>query len=360
MPGNSFGQAFRVTTYGESHGPGIGVVIDGCPPEIMLDMSALRRDLARRRPGRAHEVSQRCEQDEPDILSGIFNGRTTGAPLTIHIPNRDAKPSDYDHLREVFRPGHADYTYLAKYGIRDHRGSGRASARETAARVAAGAVAKQILSELCGTSVRSCLLQMGDRKLALKSWEAVEQNPFFCPDPDAVEDLSKMIRTLRRAGDSCGALLHVQACGVPAGLGEPVFDRLDADLAKALMSINAVKCVEIGDGLEVVAQRGSQHGDEMTALGKFASNHAGGILGGISTGQDIVARLALKPTSSIPTERRTVDLSGAPTKVATKGRHDPCVGLRAAPIAEAMTALVLADHLLRQRGLTGKTGERTT
>ena len=354
MPGNSFGQALRITTFGESHGAGIGVIIDGVPPLMKFDLNLLRRDLERRRPGQNKAVSQRQEPDRPRILSGLFEGLTTGTPLAIHIANRDAKSKDYEELRQVFRPGHADYSYLAKYGIRDHRGSGRASARETVARVAAGAVAKQILRDLCGAEVRGCLRQMGTRKFALRSWAAVDNNPFFCPDPKAVEALEAMIVELRRQGDSCGALVQVEAINVPAGLGEPVFDKLDAALAGALMSINAVKNVAIGDGLAVVAQRGSYHGDEMTGPGKFASNHAGGILGGISTGQSIVARLAFKPTSSITTPKRTVTTTGEQTKVVTKGRHDPCVGLRAVPIAEAMMALVLADHLLRQRGQTGR------
>lgn len=353
MAGSSIGEALRVTTFGESHGPAIGVIIDGCPAQLKFDDKLLVTDLQRRRPGRTKAVTQRKEEDVPEVLSGIFEGLTTGAPITIVIANQDARSKDYSKLRDVFRPGHADYTYLKKYGLRDHRGSGRASARETAARVAAGAVAKMVLSQLAKVRIRGCLRACGTLQFAKSNWAEANRNPYFCPDPAGPALIEKHIAKLRKAGDSCGALLEVEALNVPAGLGEPVFDRLDADIAKGLMSINAVKAVEIGDGLDVVEQAGSEHGDEMTGLGKFSSNHAGGILGGISTGQTVRARLALKPTSSITTPRNSVNKRGKPVKVATTGRHDPCVGLRATPIAEAMLAIVLADHLLRQRGQAG-------
>ena len=353
MAGNTIGQALRVTTYGESHGPAIGVVIDGCPPQLEFDEAALLVDMQRRRPGSSKSVTQRKEDDRPEIISGVYEGHTTGTPINMLIRNTDTKPKDYDAIKDLFRPGHADYTYWKKYGIRDHRGSGRASARETAARVAAGAIAKMILKQSCGASVRSCLVQVGELKFDDRDWDAAASNPYFCPEPNALVQLENYVAQLRKEGDSCGAVILIEGHGVPVGLGEPVFDRLDADLAKALMSINAVKAVEIGDGMAVAGQRGTEHGDEMTGLGEFASNHAGGILGGISTGQPIVARMALKPTSSITTPRRSVDKQGQPVKVVTTGRHDPCVGLRAPPIAEAMMALVLADHLLRHRGQVG-------
>lgn len=354
MAGNSFGQLLRITTFGESHGPALGVVVDGCPPGLQLDEELLRRDLQRRRPGADPAVSQRQETDEAEILSGVFEGKTTGTPLMLLIRNRDAKPGDYAAIKDKFRPGHADYTYWKKYGLRDHRGSGRASARETAARVAGGAIAKLILRELAGTSIRSCITRIGEMEFELDDLDNAEQHGYFCPEPGRRQDIEDYIAALRKDGNSCGAVVHVEARGVPAGLGEPVFDRLDADIAKALMSINAVKAVEIGAGLGAATQRGTEHSDEMTAVGEFRSNNAGGVLGGISTGQDIIARMALKPTSSITTPRDSVNLKGEPVKVATKGRHDPCVGLRAPPIAEAMLALVLADHLLRQRGQTGR------
>ncbi len=356
MPGNSIGQALTVTTFGESHGPAIGAVIDGCPPGLDFDLELVKADLARRRPGSGKAVTQRKEADEPEILSGVFEGQTTGTPIGILIGNSDARPKDYEAIRQVFRPGHADYTYWQKYGIRDHRGSGRASARETACRVAAGAVAKMILRALCGAKVRACLIQMGDIQLRIDDWEEVGRNPFFAAEAGCSERLHAEIDKLRSERDSCGAMIRAEACGVPPGLGEPVFGRLDADLAHALMSINAAKSVEIGSGSAAAGQRGSEHSDEMTAMGTFASNNAGGVLGGISTGQDIVARVAFKPTSSIAQARRSVDVEGQPAEVATKGRHDPCVGLRAVPIVEAMVALVLADHLLRHRAQTGLLG----
>lgn len=353
MAGSSTGQAFRVTTFGESHGPAIGVVADGCPPRIPFDEKALARDMARRRPGSSKAVTQRKEDDVPEVVSGVFEGMTTGTPVMMLIRNRDAKPKDYDEIKDRFRPGHADYSYWMKYGIRDHRGSGRASARETAARVAAGAVAKMVLRELAGAEVRGCVVRVGELSFEPGEWDAADGNPYFLPEPGRVGELEDYVAALRKDGDSCGSVVHVECAGLPAGLGEPVFDRLDAEIAKALMSINGVKGVEIGDGMSVATQRGTEHGDEMTALGEFSSNRAGGILGGISTGQPIVARMALKPTSSITTPRKSVDKEGNPVEVVTKGRHDPCIGLRATPIAEAMLAIVLADHLLRHRGQVG-------
>ncbi|MBF2734807.1 MAG: chorismate synthase [Betaproteobacteria bacterium AqS2] len=354
MAGNSFGQLFRITTFGESHGPALGVVIDGCPPGIVLDEELIRRDLRRRRPGASQAVSQRKETDDAEILAGTFEGRTTGTPLMMLIRNNDAKPGDYAEIKDRFRPGHADYSYWKKYGIRDHRGSGRASARETAARVAAGAVARMVLREIAGAEVFGCVASIGELAFALDDVAAAGDDPYFCPQAGQRDAIEAHIAALRKDGDSCGAVVHVEARGVPAGLGEPVFDRLDADIAKALMSINAVKAVEVGAGTAAAAARGSAHGDEMTGLGEFRSNNAGGVLGGISTGQDVVARMTLKPTSSITTPKDSVDVEGKPVKVATKGRHDPCVGLRAPPIAEAMLALTLADHLLRHRGQTGR------
>lgn len=353
MAGSSIGSAFTVTTFGESHGPAIGVIIDGCPAGIKFDTKLVTTELQRRRPGQTKAVTQRKEADIPEVLAGVFENTTTGTPIMILIKNQDARSKDYAKLKEVFRPGHADYTYLKKYGIRDHRGSGRASARETAARVAAGAVAKMVLTALAKIKVRGCLRACGELRFQKTNWAVASKNPYACPDPAGVARIEAHIAQLRKAGDSCGALLEVEATNVPAGLGEPVFDRLDADIAKALMSINAVKAVEIGDGLAVVEQTGSYHGDAMTGLGKFATNHAGGIVGGISTGQTVRARLALKPTSSITTPRDSVTVRGKQIKVATTGRHDPCVGLRATPIAEAMLAITLADHLLRQRGQNG-------
>ena len=352
MPGNSFGDLFRVTTFGESHGVAIGCIIDGCPPRLPLGEGLIQRDLNRRRPGSSKHVTQRRESDRVKIVSGVFEGRTTGTPIMLHIANEDAKSKDYDNLRAVYRPGHADFTYDKKYGIRDHRGGGRSSARETAARVAAGAVARQLLHEKAGICVRGCLRQMDDIDIPLEYWGEVDDNPFFAATASATQRLAARIEQLRRDGDSCGAVVQVVADGVPAGLGEPVFDRLDADIAKAMMSINAVKGVEIGDGFAAAARRGSDNNDEIGG-GGFLSNHAGGILGGISNGEQIVVRLAVKPTSSIRRPQQTVDGDGREKTVSTTGRHDPCVGIRAVPIAEAMLALVLADHWLRQRGQCG-------
>ncbi len=348
MSGNTIGTLFRVTSYGESHGPAVGCVVDGCPPGLALEAADLERDLERRRPGRSRHTTQRREPDTVRILSGVFEGHTTGTPIHLEIANRDARSRDYERLREVFRPGHADYTYQVKYGRRDHRGGGRASARETAARVAAGAIAKKYLGERLGVRVRGYLAQLGPLAPREFHWEAVEGNPFFFPDPKMVPELERFMDALRKSGDSIGARVTVVASGVPPGLGEPVFDRLDAALAHALMGINAVRGVEIGDGFAVVEQRGSEHRDEITPEG-FLSNHAGGTLGGISTGQDIVASIALKPTSSLRLPARSIDREGHAVEVVTHGRHDPCVGIRATPIAEAMVAIVLMDHWLRHR-----------
>lgn len=352
MPGNSIGEMFRVTTFGESHGPALGCVIDGCPPGLALSEAEIQIDLDRRRPGTSKYATQRKEPDRVRILSGVFEGATTGTSIGLIIENEDQKSKDYSDIKDKFRPAHADYTYHQKYGVRDYRGGGRSSARETAMRVAAGAVAKKYLAECFGVTVRGYLAQMGDICVNEIDWSEVGKNPFFCPDSSCLEDMENLIEQLRRDGDSIGAKVNVVAAGLPAGWGEPVFNRLDADLAAALMSINAVKGVEIGDGFAVVSQRGTDHRDEMTSNG-FVSNHAGGILGGISSGQDILASIALKPTSSITTPARTVDTEGRDTEIVTKGRHDPCVGVRATPIAEAMTAIVLMDHALRQRGQNG-------
>ena len=352
MSGNTFGQHFTLTTFGESHGPALGAIVDGCPPGMALSEADIQPDLDRRRPGQSKYTTQRRESDRVEILSGVFEGRTTGTPIGLAIENEDPKSKDYDDIKNLFRPAHADFTYHHKYGLRDYRGSGRASARETAMRVAAGAIAKKCLGELAGVKVRGHLSAIGEIRPPFKSWDAVEANPFFCPDPDSVAAIAALIDELRRAGDSIGAEITVVASGAPVGLGEPVFAKLDAELAGALMGINAVKAVAVGDGFDVVRQRGTQHRDEMSAQG-FLSNHAGGVLGGISSGQDIIARIALKPTSSLTTPGRTVDLAGNETEVVTKGRHDPCVGIRATPIAEAMVALVLIDHLLRHRGQVG-------
>ena len=356
MSGNTFGQMFTVTTFGESHGPALGAVVDGCPPGLALSEQDIQPDLDRRRPGRSKFTTQRRERDRVKILSGVFEGQTTGTPIGLLVENEDQKSKDYEDLKQLFRPAHADYTYHHKYGVRDHRGSGRASARETAMRVAAGAIAKKGLLELAGVRVRGYLSAIGHIRPRFESWAAVEDNPFFCPEPSRVEAIAALIDSLRRDGDSIGAEITVVASGAPVGLGEPVFAKLDGELAGALMGINAVKGVAIGDGFAVVQQRGTEHRDEMSAKG-FLSNHAGGVLGGLSSGQDIIARLALKPTSSLTTPGRTVDVHGNETEVITKGRHDPCVGIRAAPIAEAMTALVLMDHLLRHRGQVGWRGD---
>ena len=355
MSGNTFGQHFTLTTFGESHGPALGAIVDGCPPGMALSEADIQPDLDRRRPGQSKYTTQRRESDRVRILSGVFEGRTTGTPIGLAIENEDPKSKDYDDIKNLFRPAHADFTYHHKYGHRDYRGSGRASARETAMRVAAGAIAKKCLDELAGVKVRGHLSAIGEIRAPFKSWDAVGTNPFFCPDPDSVEPIAALIDELRRAGDSIGAEITVVVSDAPVGLGEPVFAKLDAELAGALMGINAVKAVAIGDGFDVVRQRGTEHRDEMSSQG-FLSNHAGGVLGGISSGQDIIARMALKPTSSLTTPGRTVDIDGNETDVVTKGRHDPCVGIRATPIAEAMVALVLIDHLLRHRGQVGNTG----
>ena len=349
MAGNTFGVHFAVTSFGESHGPAIGCVVDGCPPGLALAESDLQPDLDRRRPGRSRHTTQRRESDEVRILSGVFEGATTGTPIALLIENIDARSRDYTKLRDVFRPAHADYTYLAKYGVRDYRGGGRASARETTVRVAAAAIAKKYLRERLGCTVRGWLAQLGPLCPARIDLDEVDRNPFFSPDPDLVPELERFMDALRKEGDSIGARVTVRASGVPRGLGEPVYAKLDADLASALMGINAVKGVEIGAGFAVVEQKGTEHRDEITPQG-FLDNNAGGVLGGISTGQDIVASIALKPTSSLRRPGRSIDRAGDPVEVVTTGRHDPCVGLRATPIAEAMTALVLMDHWLRHRG----------
>ena len=351
MAGNTIGQLFRVTTFGESHGIALGCIVDGVPPNMALSEADIQPDLDRRKPGTSRYTTPRREDDEVQILSGVFEGKTTGTSIGMIIKNGDQRSQDYGEIKDRFRPGHADFTYQQKYGIRDYRGGGRSSARETAMRVAAGAIAKKYLREQYGIEVRGFLSQIGKVKIAPQSlenidWAEVNSNPFFCPDKSAVEKFDELIRELKKQGDSIGAKLTVVAENVPVGLGEPVFDRLDADLAHALMSINAVKGVEIGDGFAVVEQRGSEHRDEMTPEG-FLSNHAGGILGGISSGQPIIATIALKPTSSITFPGRSVNLNNEPVEVVTKGRHDPCVGIRAVPIAEAMMAIVLLDHLLR-------------
>jgi chorismate synthase len=348
MAGNTFGTLYTLTTCGESHGPALLGIVDGCPPGLALAATDLQPDLDRRKPGQSRHTTQRREADEVRILSGVYEGYTTGTPIGLLIENTDQRSSDYTEIGAKFRPGHADYTYLQKYGRRDPRGGGRASARETAMRVAGGAIARKYLRERAGIHIQAYLIRLGPLEIAVRDPAAAETNPFFCPDPARVAELDTFMDALRRDGDSVGATLEVVATGCPPGLGEPVFDRLDADLAKALMGINAVKAVEIGDGFLSAQQRGSQHRDEMTPAG-FLSNHAGGILGGISTGQAIVARIALKPTSSIRIPGRTVDVSGQATEIVTHGRHDPCVGIRAVPIAEAMMALTLMDHLMRHR-----------
>jgi chorismate synthase len=348
MSGNTFGQLFTVTTFGESHGPALGCIVDGCPPGLALCEEDIQQDVERRRSGTSRYTSQRREADRVRILSGVFEGRTTGTPIGLLVENQDQRSYDYEKIKDRFRPGHADYTYEHKYGFRDYRGGGRSSARETVMRVAAGAIARKYLAEKAGIAIRGYLAQMGDVIIEPLDLDEVDRNPFFCPDPARVPDLEALIDQLRREGDSIGARVNVLATGVPPGLGEPVFDRLDADLAHAMMSINAVKGVEVGDGFAVVGQRGSHHRDELTPTG-FLSNHAGGTLGGISSGQDVAVSLALKPTSSIVLPGRTIDVAGNPVQVSTTGRHDPCVGIRAVPIAEAMMALVLMDHLLRHR-----------
>src|SRR5690625_4468783 len=348
MSGNTFGKLFTLTTFGESHGPALGAIVDGCPPGMSLSEEDLQRDLDRRKPGQSRYTTQRREEDQVRILSGVFEGKTTGTPIAMLIENTDQRSKDYSNIKDLFRPAHADYTYQQKYGLRDYRGGGRSSARETAMRVAAGGIAKKYLAERYGVRIRGYLSAMGGIELALEDWSAVDANPFFCAEPAKVPELEAYITQLRRDGDSVGARVTVMAEGVPPGWGEPVFDRLDADIAHALMSINAVKGVEIGAGFDCVAARGSEQRDELTPEG-FTSNHAGGVLGGLSSGQQIVAHLALKPTSSILVPGRSVDVAGQPVEVITTGRHDPCVGLRATPIAEAMLAIVLMDHYLRHR-----------
>ncbi|CDI03139.1 MAG: chorismate synthase [Candidatus Competibacter denitrificans] len=348
MSGNTFGKLFTVTTFGESHGPALGAIVDGCPPGLALSEMDLQADLDRRRPGKSRHTTQRREPDEVRILSGVFEGKTTGTPIGLLIENVDQRSKDYGNIKDQFRPGHADYTYQQKYGFRDYRGGGRSSARETAMRVAAGAIAKKYLRERYGVMIRGYLAQLGPIRPLKLVWDEVGNNPFFCPDPDQIVALEQFMDALRKSGDSIGARVTVVASGVPVGWGEPVFDRLDADIAHALMGINAVKGVEIGAGFASVEQRGTEHRDEMTPAG-FLSNNAGGVLGGISSGQDIVASIALKPTSSLHLPGRTINLHGEPVTVVTKGRHDPCVGIRATPIVEAMLALVLMDHALRHR-----------
>ncbi len=348
MSGNTIGRVFCVTTFGESHGPALGAVVDGCPPGLVLAEADLQRDLDRRRPGKSRHTTQRRESDRVRILSGIFEGRTTGTPIGLLVENEDQRSKDYGSIKDLFRPGHADYTYQQKYGLRDYRGGGRSSARETAMRVAAGGIAKKYLREHHGILIRGYVAQLGPIRPERFDWDAVEDNPFFFPDPDKVAELESFMDALRKEGDSIGARVTVMASGVPPGLGEPIFGRLDADVAGALMSINAVKAVEIGAGFACVEQKGTEHRDAITPQG-FLSNNAGGILGGISSGQDVVASIALKPTSSIRLPGRTVNVRGEPVEAVTHGRHDPCVGIRATPIAEAMLAIVLMDHLLRHR-----------
>ena len=347
MAGNSIGQLFRITTFGESHGLALGCIVDGCPPGLPLTEADLQVDLDRRKPGTSKFTTQRREPDQVKILSGVFEGVTTGAPIGLLIENQDQRSKDYSNIKDLFRPGHADYTYTHKYGVRDYRGGGRSSARETAMRVAAGAIARKYLQSQ-GIEIRGWLSQIGDIHVEKLDWDEVRNNPFFSPDADKVPEMEALITSLRSEGNSVGARVSVMATGVPPGLGEPVFDRLDADLAHSLMSINAVKGVEIGDGFASVSQKGTEHRDEITPDG-FLSNHAGGTLGGISSGQDVVAHIALKPTSSITTPGKSINMQGEPVEVVTKGRHDPCVGIRAVPIAEAMMAITLMDHFMRHR-----------
>ena len=352
MSGNTFGTLYCVTSFGESHGPAYGGVVDGCPPGLELANQDIQKELDRRKPGSSRHVTQRRESDAVEILSGVYEGKTTGTAIGFLIRNEDQRSKDYSAIAEKFRPGHADYTYWQKYGVRDPRGGGRASARETVVRVAAGAIAKKWLRERYGVVVKGYLAQLGSREISFNDWKFVDENPFFCPDPAIVPELEKFMDALRESGDSCGARVNVVASGVPVGWGEPVYGRLDADIAWAMMSINAVKGVEIGAGFAAIGQKGSEHGDEMTPQG-FASNNNGGVLGGISTGQDVTVSLALKPTSSIRLPRRTIDVRGRATSIETAGRHDPCVGIRATPIAEAMLACVLMDHALRHRAQCG-------
>ncbi|MCF6258334.1 MAG: chorismate synthase [Gammaproteobacteria bacterium] len=348
MSGNSIGKLFTVTSFGESHGPAIGCIVDGCPPGLVLSEADLQGDLDRRKPGTSRHTTQRREADEVQILSGVFEGQTTGAPIALLINNTNQRSKDYSSIMDRFRPGHADYTYQQKYGLRDYRGGGRSSARETAMRVAAGGIAKKYLLEKCGITIRGYLKQLGPVVAETLDWDEVRNNPFFCPDASKIKALEDYMDALRRSGDSIGARINIVASGMMPGLGEPVFDRLDADIAHAIMSINAVKGVEIGAGFGCIEQKGTEHRDEITPEG-FLSNHAGGTLGGISSGQDILVSMALKPTSSLRLPGKSVNLQGEPVEIITKGRHDPCVGIRATPIAEAMLAIVLMDHLLRHR-----------
>lgn len=348
MSGNTQGKLFTVTTFGESHGPALGCIVDGCPPGMALTEADIQMDLDRRKPGTSRHTTQRREADEVRILSGVFEGKTTGTPIGLLIENTDQRSKDYTKIADTFRPGHADYTYQHKYGFRDYRGGGRSSARETAMRVAAGAIAKKYLNEQAGIEIRGYLAQLGPIKIDKIDWTIINDNPFFSPDAEKVPEMEKYMDALRKEGESIGARINVVATGVPPGLGEPIFDRLDADLAQALMSINAVKGVEIGDGFACIDSKGTRFRDEITPEG-FLSNHAGGILGGISSGQDIVASIALKPTSSLRLPGKSINSRGEPIEVITEGRHDPCVGIRATPIAEAMMALVLMDHFLRHR-----------
>ena len=349
MSGNTLGKLFTVTSFGESHGAAIGCIVDGCPPGLSLSETDLQGDLDRRRPGKTRHTTQRRELDEVQILSGVFEGKTTGSPIALIIHNTDQRSKDYSEIMDRFRPGHADYTYHHKYGLRDYRGGGRSSARETAMRVAAGSIAKKYLKETCGIEIHGYMAQLGPIKYEKFDWNEVENNPFFFPDGDKVKELEDYMDALRKEGNSIGARINVVATGVPTGLGEPIFDRLDADISHAMMSINAVKGIEIGAGFDCVEQKGTEHRDELTKEG-FLSNNAGGILGGISSGQDITVSMALKATSSIRIPGKTINLEGDAVEVVTEGRHDPCVGIRATPIAEAMLALVLVDHLLRNRG----------
>lgn len=356
MSGNTFGKLFTVTTFGESHGLALGCIVDGCPPGIALSESHLQHDLDRRKPGQSRFTTQRREADQVKILSGVFEGKTTGTPIGMLIENTDQRSKDYSKIKDQFRPAHADYSYLKKYGVRDYRGGGRSSARETAMRVAAGALAKKVLQEIWGIEIRGYLSQLGPITIDTVDWDQIEQNPFFCPDVSKVPEMEAYMQALSKEGNSVGAKITVVAKNMFAGLGEPVFDRLDADLAHALMGINAAKGVEIGAGFASISQKGTEHRDEITPDG-FLSNQAGGILGGISTGQDLIAHMALKPTSSLRIPGRSVDRHGNPVEVVTTGRHDPCVGIRATPIAEAMMALVLLDHALRHRGQNGNIGD---
>ncbi|MCQ3829404.1 chorismate synthase [Microbulbifer elongatus] len=352
MSGNTFGKLFCVTTFGESHGPALGCIVDGCPPGLEISAEEIQLELDRRKPGTSRYTTQRREADAVKILSGVFEGKTTGTPIGLLIENTDQRSKDYANIAEQIRPAHADYTYWAKYGLRDYRGGGRSSARETAMRVAAGAIAKKWLKQQFGIEVRGYLSQLGPIKIDKLDWSQVSENPFFCPDADKVPEMEAYMQALIKEGNSIGARISVHASGVPAGLGEPIFDRLDADLAHALMSINAVKGVEIGAGFASVEQKGTEHRDEITPEG-FQSNNAGGVLGGISSGQELIAHIALKPTSSLRIPGKSLDTNGNPIEVVTKGRHDPCVGIRATPIAEAMMALVLIDHIMRQRAQNG-------